>query len=148
MKHDSLNYLHEGFPFRVHQNFVYFQRRLRVRAEGRGETGITLFSFKCTWAQQEGRNFKSSSRILQRVRDLRYARCSPETRDSNGSLTTRFLSTEWNCHLQETLRNAISFRFREMNRIFFLTRTVSHHCLYVFLFSSHRERFQIFPYNI
>lgn len=148
MKHDSLNYLHEGFPFRVHQNFVYFQRRLRVRAEGRGETGITSFSFKCTWAQQEGRNFKSSSRILQRVRDLRYARCSPETRDSNGSLTTRFLSTEWNCHLQETLRNAISFRFREMNRIFFLTRTVSHHCLYVFLFSSHRERFQIFPYNI
>lgn len=146
MKHDSLNYLHEGFPFRVHQNFVYFQRRLRVRAEGRGETGS--LSFKCTWAQQEGRNFKSSSRILQRVRDLRYARCSPETRDSNGSLTTRFLSTEWNCHLQETLRNAISFRFREMNRIFFLTRTVSHHCLYVFLFSSHRERFQIFPYNI
>lgn len=33
MKHDSLNYLHEGFPFRVHQNFVYFQRRFEQKGE-------------------------------------------------------------------------------------------------------------------
>lgn len=104
--------------------FICILFRLRGFEQKASVTGITSFSFKCTWAQQEGRNFKSSSRILQRVRDLRYARCSPETRDSNGSLTTRFLRGEITIY-GKRFETRSHLDFKKWIEYFFLTRVVS-----------------------
>lgn len=86
--------------------------------------------------QQEGRNFKSSSRILQRVGDLRYARCYVRKQEIQSRFPDSPLASSRNCHAFKY--RLIQISRNRWNSFFFPTRVILYYCLriviHVFLF--------------
>lgn len=148
------------------ENFVYYfqgwvQAGRRGMEGGRGGGKLLLQGLRHSVLnarermQREGRNFKSSSRILQRVGDLRYARCYVRKQEIQSRFPDSPLASSRNCHAFKY--RLIQISRNRWNSFFFPTRVILYYCLriviYVFLFyfisftlspSSHHERFRFF----
>lgn len=107
--------------------------------------------------QQEGRNFKSSSRILQRVGDLRYARCYVRKQEIQSRFPDSPLASSRNCHAFKY--RLIQISRNRWNSFFFPTRVILYYCLriviHVFLFYLFHSlpffssrKISIFPFNL
>lgn len=72
--------------------------------------------------QQEGRNFKSSSRILQR--DLRYARCYVRKQEIQSRFPDSPPASSRNCHLRFQISSHSDFKKSDRIVFFFPTRVI------------------------